>query len=154
MVAFRMRYRGNSKNISPGDECSRPTFTKYRRRLRQSLRFQRIQVLLDRFCRILEAQPVILCRTSHNAWREIQQMQNEFVGMSAPRLLVSLHAAAKAGLPTRSTPVTVQSIATTNTICRSCNESCGAICDDQDCAAVTLSHLGSQECYSLCLRFP
>ena len=63
------------------DECSKPTFTKYRDRLRQSLRFQRIQVLLDRFCGILEAQPVIPCRASHDTWRQIQQVQNEFVGM-------------------------------------------------------------------------
>ena len=64
-----------------GDEYSKPVFTKCRHGLRQSLSFQRIQVLVDRLCRILEAQPVIPCRPGHDTWRQIQQVQNEFVGM-------------------------------------------------------------------------
>ena len=56
-------------------------FTKYRHCLRQSSRFQHIQVLLDRFCGILEAQSVILCRIGDDTWRQIQQVQNELVWM-------------------------------------------------------------------------
>jgi len=47
----------------------------------QSLRFQSIQVLLNRFRRILEAHAVILCRRCDYTRSQIQQMQHELVRM-------------------------------------------------------------------------
>src|SRR2546427_4618451 len=47
----------------------------------QSLRFQSIQVLLNRFRSILEAHAVILCRRCDYTRSQIQQMQQELVGM-------------------------------------------------------------------------
>src|SRR6266446_3377560 len=47
--------------------------------LGQSLHFQSIQVLLNRFCGILEAQPVILRRRCDYSRSQIQQMKHELV---------------------------------------------------------------------------